>query len=433
MCGVSFSYPEDTPNYLDDVPAMVSKVLPTVVIITSTHGNKERSGSGFIISEDGYIITNYHIVKDNSKVNVRLDSSNKDFEAEVIGLDELMNIALLKLSIKNKLPYVKFNLKKSQKLGETIIVIGNPYNLGLSVSKGIISALNRNLNITNIDNFIQTDASINKGNSGGPIFNLDGEVIGLTSHIYSPTDFNSGIGFAIPSADLLPIIEELKKYSYIQRGWIGIKTNVIKHQLANTISNKVKGDSLIITDIVKDSPADKAGLKIADIILSYNGKKITSNKELYSLISSTSIGSNASVVILRDNKELTIKVKVNESNEYNKYDPEHENMISQGIKIFDMILLPINQKTRQKFNINNDIDGLYILEVEKNSLADKNGIVSGDIILSVNQTTTNNKDSIYKVINEAEKQNKEKVILIIKSNNTHKIIPMQLNNDYTSY
>lgn len=420
--------------YLYDLSSIIDNILPTVVTINTIKNNTYNTeynieetpetvslGSGFLISEDGYIVTNYHVIKDGEKVNIKLKGSETNFPAEIVGVDEIMDIALLKISIKNKLPYVEFDQTKNYKVGDIVVVAGNPYNLGVSVSTGIISALNRNLKMNSFDNFIQTDASINKGNSGGPMFNLRGKVIGLTSAIYSPDGSNVGIGFAMPATDLLPLIEELKRYGYVKRGTIGIVVENIQKEIFQILDTATRRYGVIITDIKNDSPADRAGLLVSDIILKYNGKRVRNARELSLLITSTEIGSRVKLDILRNNKVISITVKTEENKDNYKYDQEYEALLSKAVEAFDAVLIPVNRESKKKFDIKAN-DGMYVLKTQKGGLADKKGIRSGDVILSINQDQATSGDVILQNIHKAELDNSKYVFIIVKSPTKNSLI-----------
>lgn len=420
--------------YLYDLSSIIDNILPTVVTINTIKNNTYNTeynieetpetvslGSGFLISEDGYIVTNYHVIKDGEKVNIKLKGSETNFPAEIVGVDEIMDIALLKISIKNKLPYVEFDQTKNYKVGDIVVVAGNPYNLGVSVSTGIISALNRNLKMNSFDNFIQTDASINKGNSGGPMFNLRGKVIGLTSAIYSPDGSNVGIGFAMPATDLLPLIEELKRYGYVKRGTIGIVVENIQKEIFQILDTATRRYGVIITDIKPDSPADRAGLLVSDIILKYNGKRVRNVRELSLLITSTEIGSRVKLDILRNNKVISITVKTEENKDNYKYDQEYETLLSKAVEAFDAVLIPVNRESKKKFDIKAN-DGMYVLKTQKGGLADKKGIRSGDVILSINQDQATSGDVILQNIHKAELDNSKYVFIIVKSPTKNSLI-----------
>lgn len=431
--------------YLYDLSNIIDNILPTVVSINTikneTYNNnyymEENSpetislGSGFLISEDGYIITNYHVIKDGKKINIKLKGSETNFPAEIVGVDEIMDVALLKISIKNKLPYVEFDKTNNYKVGDIVIVAGNPYNLGVSVSTGIISALNRNLKMTSFDNFIQTDASINKGNSGGPMFNLRGKVIGLTSAIYSPDGSNVGIGFAMPTTDLLPLIEELKRYGYVKRGTIGITVENVQKEIFEVLDINNRRYGIIIVNVKTDSSAEKAGLLVSDIILKYNGKRVRNARELSLLIASTEIDSKVNLEVLRNNKIINISVKIEENKENYKYDSEYEALLSKAVEVFDAVLIPINKTAKKRFDIQEN-KGMYVLKTKKGGLADKKGIRTGDIILSINQDQAIDGDIILQNIHNAELNRSKYVFVIVKSMNKNNLIFMPISNNTSS-
>jgi len=436
----------ETKNSYYNLPDIVEKILPTVVSISAIKNStpiaeeyyddnstgSQSLGSGFLISEDGYIITNNHVIGGAEKINIKLKGSETNFPAEIVGIDEVMDIALLKISVKSKLPYVDFDQTNSYKVGDPIIVAGNPYNLGISVSTGIISALNRNLQMSSFDNFIQTDASINKGNSGGPMFNLRGKVIGLTSAIYSPDGENIGIGFAMPVSDLLPIIEELRRYGYVRRGWIGITTENTQKEIFEILGSQIKRGGVIITNVANNSPAEKAGILISDIILSYNGKQIRNVRDLSVLISSTEIGSTVEIVILRGNDILKLQTKIDETKDGYKYDPEYEAILSKAVEVFDMVLIPINKVSRKKFNISDDSsNGLYVLKIKKGGLADKKGIRTGDIVLSINQDQLVDGKTILENVHRA-KLNKINYVFLITKGSKNSLIFMPVRSSSSS-
>ena len=338
---------------------------------------------------------------------------------------------LLRYVVKNKLPYVEFDKTNNYKVGDIVIVAGNPYNLGVSVSTGIISALNRNLKMTSFDNFIQTDASINKGNSGGPMFNLRGKVIGLTSAIYSPDGSNVGIGFAMPTTDLLPLIEELKRYGYVKRGTIGITVENVQKEIFEVLDINNRRYGVIIVNVKTDSSAEKAGLLVSDIILKYNGKRVRNARELSLLIASTEIDSKVNLEVLRNNKIINISVKIEENKENYKYDPEYEALLSKAVEIFDAVLIPINKTAKKRFDIQEN-KGMYVLKTKKGGLADKKGIRTGDIILSINQDQAIDGDIILQNIHNAELNRSKYVFVIVKSMNKNNLIFMPISNNTSS-
>jgi serine protease Do len=265
-------------------------------------------GSGFIISTDGQIVTNNHVVEGADKVTVKL-SDGRSFEAKVVGSDPLTDIALLKIEADVDLPAVKFGSSDSMRVGDEVVAMGNPFGLGGTVTTGIISAKSRNINAGPYDDFIQTDAAINRGNSGGPLFNNDGEVIGVNTAILSPGGGSVGIGFSVPSDLVQNIVADLADDGSITRGWLGVQIRPMTDEIAQVLGyDAPKG--AVIEAISDDSPAQKAGLKKGDIILSFNGTAIDELRDLTRAVADTDPDQTADVVVLHRGKEVTRAVKI---------------------------------------------------------------------------------------------------------------------------
>jgi serine protease Do len=374
---------------------IAKNILPSVVVINTN----SSTGAGFILDENGYILTNYHIISNKKDIKIKL-YNDVEFNAEVIGSDELNDISLLKIKPNKALSFV--TIEENFKLADEIIAIGNPYNFGLSISDGIISGLNRKLKTSNF-NYIQINASINRGSSGGPLFNSSGKLIGMVV-----ATKEEGISFAVPIREILPIVEELKEYGYIKRGWIGLKTENLS-QISNILNVE---NGVIITNIVKDSPAESSGLLIGDIVISSNNQIIASSQELDILINSFELGSKIPLTILRKNKLKDFSVKIIENTDFNE-----DSYLSKAINIFDMFVIPINKEVRNNFQLGN-INGAYVLWTKEYGIAAKNGIKKGDIVLSINQNNITDEDSIYNSINQIKNSN----FLIVKDNINNRIV-----------
>jgi serine protease Do len=404
----------------EDIPSIVEKILPTVVTINVVKESNDTdydiynktSGTGFIMSPDGYIITNNHIIEEAQEIFVNFQDSDEKLIAKIIGTDEVMDIALLKVNSKRNLSSVEFEELNNQNIGDRIIIAGNPYNLGLSISTGIISALKRDIKINSFDSFIQVDASINKGSSGGPIFNDKGKVIGLTSVAYYLNEKSVGIGFAIPTNSFLPIVNELKMYGNVKRGWIGIETKDVKRDVLDTLNIPNK-NGIIVSSIKKNSPAEKAGILISDIIVSYGKNKIKNSKDFFDLLSSTEINSSITIGIYRNGKTLNLKVNVTENKINIEHEMNYDVIFTKSIDIFDMTLVPVVKELREEVKIPDNVNaGMFVLKVKKGGLAEKMDIKAGDIILSINQDLAINRDVILKNIHRAKSNKLENVLLI---------------------
>ncbi len=262
-------------------------------------------GSGFIINKNGTVVTNNHVIADSDDIIVRVN--NKEYEAEVIGADPYSDVAVLKIKSSENFKPVEFGNSDKARVGDWVVAIGNPFGLGGTVTTGIISARNRDINLTRYDDFIQTDASINQGNSGGPLFNMEGDVIGINTAILSPSGTNSGIGFAIPANAASTIIDQLIKYGETKRGWLGVRINQVTKEMAS-VAGLEKPKGAFIGGVSKESPAEKGGIKEGDIILEFDGQEIKNMRALPRVVANTKPNKRVSIKIWRDKKLITKKM-----------------------------------------------------------------------------------------------------------------------------
>lgn len=374
-------------------------------------GHKATSaGSGFIISADGLIVTNHHVIDNAEKITVTL-SNNQKFEAKIIGSDNRTDIALLKIDSKSPLAFVEFGNSDNSRVGDFVITIGNPFGLGSTVTSGIISAQARDISADSaniIDNFIQTDASINRGNSGGPMFNMKGEVIGINFAIFSPTGGSVGVGFALPSSAAKPIVEQLRKTGKVIHGWLGVMIQPTSDTAEGLGLNESIG--AIVAGVSKNSPAEKAGLKVGDIILSFDGKEVTAHKKLPRIVAETPVGKTVVAEIMSGGTKKSVKITVGTQDSKN----DLSNITSDEAKqIYGMSLSPITPDVRKKLNLPNDMNGILVNNVDRKSVAAKVGIKRGDIINSANQQTMVAVDNLFTVIEKAKKMKRKSVMLLI--------------------
>ena len=358
-------------------------------------GQQEREvyslGSGFIIDASGYIITNNHVVDEAEEISVILPDKSK-YKAKIIGRDKKTDLALLKVDAKKDLPFVPIGDSDSMRVGDWVIAIGNPFGLGGSVTQGIISARQRNINAGAFDDFLQTDAPINRGNSGGPLFNMKGEVIGINSAIFSPAGAGGGsvgIGFAIPTALAKPVIAQLKEFGRTHRGWLGVKIQEVSDEVADSLGLKKAGGALVL-DVAKGSPADKAGIVAGDVITSFDGKEISEMRSLPRLVAETKSGKIASITYLHKNASKTMQITISES------DDKAEQALSGGGDVspkekqdgsgtvLGMQLAPLNKELRARLRVDSKLNGLVVLDVQSGSAAAKRGIMGGDLVIDVN-------------------------------------------------
>ncbi|WP_333023076.1 DegQ family serine endoprotease [Wolbachia endosymbiont of Pentidionis agamae] len=394
----------------------------------SPNVNKEiiSLGSGFIIDKNGIIVTNYHVIKNAKEITVTT-SDNSFYKAKILGQDVKTDLAVLKIYTDKPLSYVKLGDSDKAKVGDTVIAIGNPFGLGGSVSTGIISARSRDISIGTIGEFIQTDAAINKGNSGGPLFNTSGEVIGINTAIFSPSESggNVGIGFAIPSTSVVGIIDELKNGKKVKHGWLGVQVQPITKEFANSLGLKGTNGALVAY-VVKDSPADKAKIKGGDIILEFNGEKIERMVQLPYAVSKTKPGNKVTVKVLRGGKEVSRHVTVGESSSEEDqgdnnvlYNQEKNQLKSDQI---GLTVANLSSESQEKH-------GIIVVDVDSNSNAALRGIRKGDIILQVNQFDVKNVNDFHKEVTEvAKKEDRDSILLLIKRNGNHFFLSIKLTN-----
>ncbi len=363
--------------------------------------SKRRSlGTGFIISEDGYIVTNFHVVKGADIINVNLQGAIGKAEAisaKLVGSDEETDIALLKVDVKDKLPYLAFADSDKARVGEWVLAIGNPFGLEHTVTSGILSAKGRNINSGPFDNFLQTDASINPGNSGGPLLNMQGEVVGINTAIIAS---GQGIGFAIPSTQAAYVTEQLKTGKKVSRGWIGVTMQALTENAAKALGlEKAKG--ALISSVMENEPAAKAGIKAGDVIIAVDGKDVEDSAALLRAIAGQKPGATTTVTVWRDGKKKNLKVTLGERNasqlnaQANGPAGEQEQeAVTLGISV-----RPLTADEAKSLSVEAG-QGLLVAEVEQGKPAAEAGIRQGDVILSANLTPVNDAKALAKIIKD---------------------------------
>ncbi|MCK5284597.1 MAG: DegQ family serine endoprotease [Alphaproteobacteria bacterium] len=386
-------------------------------------------GSGFIINaEKGYIITNNHVVRDADEVRVTFHDDDT-IEAEVIGRDEKTDIAVLKVKTDKKLTAVTFGDSDVLRVGDWIVAIGNPFGLGGTVTAGIISARKRNINSGPYDDYLQTDASINRGNSGGPMFNLNGEVIGINTAIFSPSGGSVGIGFAIPSNLASPVIKQIIEFGHTRRGWLGVRIQSVTEEIAESLGLK-KAQGALVASVTKDGPAKKAGIKAGDIIIKFNGEEVNKMRSLPRLVAETPIESKVEVLLWRNGKEKKIKVSIGElekAEESGLLAGKIKN-IDTGVKI-EMVGMTVKKMTmslRKQYDIDQSVDGLVIDDVAHLSEAAKKGLMEGDVIIEINQQAITKPEEALEIIENAQNNDHNTVLLLINHRDEVRFIALKL-------
>ena len=392
--------------------------------------NQTAQGSGFIIDDKGLIVTNNHVIAGASSITVVLHDG-KTLQAKLIGTDAKTDLALLEVKTDIKLKAVNWGNSDEVKVGNWAMAIGNPFGLVNTVTVGIVSARARDINAGPFDDFIQTDASINRGNSGGPLFNLKGQVIGVNTAIYSPSGGSVGIGFAIPSALAENIVEQLEEHGRTIRGWLGVRIQTVTEDLALSLGLD-RPYGALVASVIPNSPAEKAGIKPGDVILDFNDSEVTEMRKLPRLVAETKVNSRSNITIWRNEKKKSLKVVIAEMKEEeteakeSKDKTDAETLQSDYFKQLGITLSSITQDVRMRQNIPENVSGLLVTKVEQNTDAEIKGIRPGDIIQEVNQVSVNDISSFRKIINSL-KGSKKGVLLLVNRQGNINFVALKLN------
>tara|TARA_B100001057_G_scaffold452406_1_gene496245 strand:- start:1259 stop:2671 length:1413 start_codon:yes stop_codon:yes gene_type:complete len=391
-----------------------------------TERKQSGLGSGFIIQENGVVITNNHVIAGADDILVTVNT--KEYKAKVIGADPYMDVAVLKINTKDKFQTVEFGDSDKSRVGDWVVAIGNPFGLGGTVTSGIISARNRDIGMTRYDDFIQTDASINQGNSGGPLFNLKGEVVGINTAIIAPGQSGSiGIGFAIPSNAATKVIDQLISYGETRRGWLGVRIQEVTKEIAEAMDLS-KTEGALVASVGEKSPADKAGIKAGDIILEFDGKKIDTMRTLPKVVANTKVGKNVQLKIWRNKKFITKNLKLgrlesSEEFEEKKSKPNKEEEVE--IKNLKISVRNLNEEdiSTRKLKISK---GVVITEISNKSPL-KGLLNINDIIIEAKRSPINKPSDLNDVVDKAVKKGDKNLLLsIIDKNNRRTYIGVKI-------
>lgn len=374
-------------------------------------------GTGFIIDEAGYIVTNFHVVEDAKEINITLQDKSK-LKAKLIGGDKKTDIAVLKVETKKKLKALKW-AKSDPRVGSWVVAMGYPFRLGLTVTKGIVSAVGRNVTGAPFEDFIQTDAAVNMGNSGGPLMNLHGEVIGINAALISPTGAYAGVSFAISGSMAQPIIEGLRKDGKIRRGWVGVAIETLRPAVAKSM--KLDFDKgVLVANVGEDTPAEKAGIKPGDIIVEYNGTKVEEGSDLIRDVASTEIGKEVPIKVYRSQagKQLTLKIKVGDrdkaEDEGHLSDPGQKSSKrsvnkSGNIEEIGVKLSPMTPDLRSRYNIPRGVNGVVVVDIDISGPA-RGRLNKGDVITKAAQKKVKSIDDVEEAV-KAAKENEHALTL----------------------
>jgi serine protease Do len=379
-------------------------------------------GSGFIIDPSGYVVTNNHVVEHADKVEVTL-TDKRNLPAKIVGTDTKTDLALLKVESDKPLPSVSWGDSSAMRVGDWVVAIGNPFGLGGTVTAGIISARARDIGAGPYDDFLQTDAAINRGNSGGPMFNVKGEVIGVNTAIFSQSGGNIGIGFAIPASLARPVIDELRSNGRVTRGYLGVTIQPVTLDIAKALDLKDQSGALV-AEVSKDAPAAKAGLKSGDLITEFAGKQVAGPHELTRMVAQTKPGDTARVVVLRDGKPVTFEARIAELQPPAEQAEAKQQQPGGGQ--LGLTLAPITPELRKEFSLDADVNGAAVVEVAPDSPAAKAGFEPGDVITQAGQQKVGNPGDVANVVDQARKSGRDHVILLRRRDGQSLFVPLPL-------
>ena len=381
-------------------------------------------GSGFIIDSKGIVITNNHVIKGAEDILVRLDDGT-EYKAKVLGADPLSDVAVLEIISKNKFTPVKFGDSDKARIGDWVIAIGNPLGLSGTVTSGIISARNRDIGMNRYEDFIQTDASINVGNSGGPLFNMDGDVIGINTAIFG-RDGSIGIGFAIPSNSAKRVVEQLIEFGETKRGWLGVRIQIVTKEIAD-VEKLDKPRGALVASVADNSPSDKAGIKAGDIILEFNGVLINEMKELPKIVAQTEVGKTVEVKVWRNGREISKNIKLGrlETSEDFKVEKPKETKDTE-IESLKINVRPIDQKDIEERGLTKNTKGLVITKIANDSPI--NYLEEGNIIIEAQKKVIKTIKDLEIAVSTALKSSEKTLLLVIYNNqNQRRYIGVKLN------
>ncbi len=388
-------------------------------------------GSGYIIDSKGYIVTNNHVIQDAEEITVILHDETR-LPAKMIGRDAKTDIAVLKVDPGSlTLPAVKFGDSDSIRVGDWVVAIGNPFGFGGTVTAGIISARGRNINAGPYDDFLQTDASINRGNSGGPVFNLSGEVVGMATAIFSPSGGSIGIGFAIPTSTVQPVIQQLIEHGEVRRGWLGVRIQQVNDEIAEALGLSEPTGALVAS-VIPDGPAEKAKIKDGDVILEFDGKPVDQMRRLPRLVADTEVGKTVPVKIWRSGKEMTLKVEVGALKE-----EEEQKLASapqsgekgkggQSIDELGVTVAAIDPQLRDRFELGEDAKGLVVTEVNPDGPAAEQGLRPGETIVEIGQENVSTPAELAEKVKTAKEQGRKSVLLLVEGEGGLRFVAIRL-------
>ncbi|PTM42259.1 Do family serine endopeptidase [Bosea sp. 124] len=378
----------------------------------------QSAGSGFVIDASGIVVTNNHVIGDANEITVIFNSGLR-LKAEVIGKDAKVDLAVLRVKHDKPLPAVKFGDSDKMRIGDPVMAIGNPFGLGGSVSSGIVSARNRDIQQGPYDTYIQTDAAINKGNSGGPLFNMNGEVIGINTAILSPTGGSVGIGFAVPSALASNIVEQLREFGETRRGWLGVRIQSVDDATAEALGLGTARGALV-AGVDDKGPAKPAGLEIGDVVTKFDGKEVKDSRDLPRIVAATPVGKDVPITIMRKGKEEVKTVKLGRLEDGEKVQPASAKTPAEPAKpavttALGLEFSPQTDDLRKRYSIKDGLKGVVITKVDPNSNASDKRVLVGELVVEIGQEAVNTPEEVTKRLDTLKKEGKKSALLLVSN------------------
>jgi serine protease Do len=385
-------------------------------------------GSGFVVEASGYIVTNNHVIANAAEITVTF-ADDTTLKAELVGHDPKTDVALLKVESEKPLHAIVWGDSDTARVGNWVVAIGNPFGLGNTVTAGIISARARDINAGPFDDFLQTDASINRGNSGGPLFNMDGEVIGINTAIYSPSGGSVGIGFAVPSNLARNVVYQLREFGETRRGWLGVRIQTVTDDLAESLGlDRTRG--ALVASVTEDSPAAAAGVEVGDVIVSFDGKAVTTMRRLPRIVAETRIGKEVRVEMWRDGRTVEVEVTVGRLEETDvqvaSAVPEPSEPLTEDVPELGLTLSTITDELRERFELPTDTTGVMVVQVDAASVAAEKGVRPGDVIVEVGQEEVSSPADVQAKVRKHQEQNKNTVLLLLDRKGDLQFIAVRL-------
>ena len=394
------------------------------------HQNQAALGSGFIISSDGVVVTNNHVVGDSEKIEVKLKDGSQ-YSAHLLGKDDKTDLAVLKIDADRPLPTVNWGNSDKTRVGDWVVAVGNPFGLAGTVTAGIVSSRGRDLGSGPYDDYIQIDAPLNSGNSGGPLFSGDGEVVGVNTAIFTPNGGSIGIGFAIPSNSARKIVAELQQNGSVRRGWLGVAIQPVTPEVAESLGLK-KPEGALIATVSEGSPAAKAGLRQGDVVLAFEGTQVTTPRDLSRTVADAEVESKRTLTVWRDNDQIELNISIgemprqlasDEDRPTNSAKPHRDGVELSGL---GLTLAPIDSGMRSRYGLSKDASGAVVASVADGGGAAEKGLQAGDVITRVNQDRVKAPADVVRAVKKAKEEHRKSILLLVERQGDQRFVAVDL-------